>query len=295
MTKLEDYVLADCKRLRIPSVDVGSISHVLDELLLKAYKEGKSVKLAIDTIAQNKDLLNPLVSQIEGDLNYQRTFALRAAEQRYKTTQQLYEDEKRKKIEQETASIKSQAAVSEEKAAALAPDLEKQRADYSATLKSLTELRERVKADLAAIGGDEAYKQLLTLDKQLATDVQSLQTSPIAEPYPNPYPMTNQPVLGSTSLPAPPGSVVPSSGLSNPSSETSLEQLIDESTGTIPLTPSVPKSYTPSVPVESIAPDKAAVTQPGNASTLYERIAEMNKQEKKGFWSRVKKLFWWYS
>lgn len=158
--KLEDYRYADCKRFRTPAVDLNVITEQVDKALLEAWQNQQNPQYAIQAIANNEELIKPLVDQIKSDLEYQREMEMQktktAAEERLKRIR----EERLRKSEAVKSQYADKVSEHEQKVAESEQQLSKQNVTYSASKQRLDELRARVRDRLQDIGGQEGYQKL---------------------------------------------------------------------------------------------------------------------------------------
>jgi hypothetical protein len=239
--------------MRRPSVDVGAVDGAVQELLVNAWRAGNGVDAAINNVLGNNSIVSKLTSQVEAQLEYQRQVGIDAVMAEYNSRIAAVEAQRQEQIEvvkAELMNYDSDAALKNSEA-----EVAKEEEVYSATLKSLEEIRVRVQAELSRVGGQEGLEALAQIKKTLVEPTH-LSYAPLPAPCSVSSPSVPYEKQNFPAVPSP----------TSPSNPTSAQEPLE--------TPEPPPIYVP--------------------TSLEERIAQI-EPSKKRFRDYFKWLVWWRS
>jgi len=150
---IEDYL-----KFRTPPIDMTLARAQIENMILQAWRNGANPEDAINTVLENKGIINSLEEQIVEHVNYQKKSVVQAIAADAKEEMDDYERRVNEALEYAQETLQAQA---EEKKA----KLYEQKSQWQAKIKAqnatkarLEEMRNRVRENIANAGGAERYK-----------------------------------------------------------------------------------------------------------------------------------------
>ena len=169
----KEYVGANCTLFRTPPVDVSIVGSDIENMIVDAWKSGRSASDTLLTLLDNKEVLSELSSQVSSSLLFQRRTELDEIKDEVDTRKQKYQQNYETKIKEidQTVGIDTQE---KQKLLILAQqELKRKEQEYDASLAGLDDMRQRVREKLKNIGGEKGFEDLLRIHDYISGPVDS--------------------------------------------------------------------------------------------------------------------------
>ena len=164
---LHDYQGADCTLYRVPTASLSRQSYeALQKKVIQHFLAGYGAESLMRNI-KDSDIVDELAAQIQESLSFQRETQLRSEQQEFDETRSNILDSVDERIKGIDATYNRQVEETLRNGEDTASALYSAYSSYSTVAKNLQDLKKRVEAQMAQLGGPENLEKILNLNAQV--------------------------------------------------------------------------------------------------------------------------------